>query len=331
MSPAFQGDLMIRHVTTAVACSILFYGAAAQAASQSSASISGLTFTLIDLDPNDGITPSFTFSNSLGSTVATFSANDNALGQNDSASRTRPGTFSFSFNALTDMTNAGAKVALDNSSLSVGGFANGPQTNYSASASTGANPSSYYYNAPLNLSVSANSVLLIDADVDLAASASNPQACSYSYCSTTETATASATANLSYTYTGSSISSNYSGPQTLSLTANATGEYTNSFYQYDPTLGYYTWVYLTTPKTEEAKNLNDVLHSVFSNSTNLTQSGTYTISVAANGSATTASLDPMPIMTEFMTAAAVPEPSTYLLFAQGLGIGAFMLRRRRQA
>lgn len=323
---------MIRHVTTAVACAILFYGAAAQAASQSSASISGLTFTLIDLDPNDGITPSFTFSNALGSTVATFSASDTLLGEADSASRTRPGTFSFSFNALTDMTNAGAKASLDNSSLSVSGFANGPQTSYSASASTGANSNgNYYYSLPLNLSLSANSVLLIDAEVDLAASASNPQACSYSYCNTTESAQASATSNLSYTYSGSSISSSYSGPQSLSLSATARGEYTNSFYQYDPTLGYYTWVYQTVPKTEEAKNLNDVLRSVFSNSTSLTQNGSYGVSVSVSGSATTASIDPMPIMTEFLTAAAVPEPSTYLLFAQGLGIGAFLMRRRRQA
>ena len=328
---------MIRISSVAAACALALCAVNAQAASSSSASISGITFTLIDLAPSDGIDPSFSFQTSKGSTTFSVSAIDNALGESDSASRTRPGTFSFTNEQLSQLTNVAAYGALSSEQLSVSGAASGPQTSYSASASTGAlSNGNYYYTLPLNLTLSANSVLLIDAEVNLAASASNPQACSYSYCNTSETAQASATSSLAYTYAGSSISSTYNGPQTLSLQATATGAFSNSYYQYDPTLGYYTWVYTTVPKTEEAKNLNDVLHSVFSNSTNLTQSASLGLSVAVSGQATTESLDPVvPSFTTetaaLLTATAVPEPSTYLMLLQGLGLGAVLLRRRRQA
>lgn len=49
---------------------------AAQAATVSSATISGLTFTLVDLDPNDGITPSLQWSSSYG-----FAQADRQFGQ----------------------------------------------------------------------------------------------------------------------------------------------------------------------------------------------------------------------------------------------------------
>jgi len=321
---------MIRMSYVAAACALVLCAANAQAASSSSASISGITFTLIDLNPNDGIDPSFSFQTSKGTTTFSLSATDNAVGESDSSSRTRPGTFSFTNDQLSQLTNVAASGTLTNQSLSVSGSAYGPQTSYNTSASTGVNNGNYY-GAPLNLTLSANSVLLIDAEVNLAASASNPPTCSYYYyCNTSETAQASATSTLTYTYTGSSISSTYNSPQTLSLQANATGGYSTQQYQYDPVSGNYIWVTTTTPYTEESKNLNDVLHSVFSNSTAITQSASLGFAVAATGSATTPFADPI-LTTDFTTLAAVPEPSTYLLFAQGLALGGFLLRRRRQA
>lgn len=319
LSVIYKGEFMSR-VLSAVATTALVLSATwAQAASQSSASISGLTFTLIDLTPNDGVAPSFSFLTSAGSTALTISANDTFVGEIDSASRTRPGMFSFSQQALAELTRAGARGSVDDKSLSVSGYANGPQTTYNASASTGYISSSYYYyGQPLTLSLSANSVLLIDANVSLTASASNPQACTYYYyCNNAgELASASATSYLSYNYTGSPISSSYSGAQTLSLQASAQGEYSLGNYQYDPATGSYTYVYATYPKHEDNKQLNDVLRSVFSNSSSLTQSASFGLSVAVSGQATTSAL--------------IPEPSTYALFAQGLVFGGLVVARRRR-
>jgi hypothetical protein len=313
---------MSRVLSAVAAAALVLSASAAHAAAQSSATISGLTFTLIDLNPNDGITPSFSFLTTGGATALTVTANDTAVGESDSLSRTRPSTFSFSQEFLADLTHAGVRGAVDDKSLSVAGYANGLQTSYSASASTGVNPSNYnYYNQSLTLSLSANSLLLIDAQVSLTATAVNPQACAYYYyCNGSygagEMASASASSYLSYNYTGSPVSSTYNSNQTLSLQASARGEYSMGDYVYDPKLGYYSYVFTTYPKREEDKQLNDVLRNVFSNSSNVSQSAAFGLSVAVTGQATTAGL--------------VPEPSSYLLFAQGLIGGAWLVARRRR-
>lgn len=310
---------MSRILSATAAAALMLSASVAHSAAQSSASISGLTFTLIDLNPNDNVAPSFSFLTTTGATSLTISASDTAIGESDSATRLRPGTFSFSQQALADLTHAGASGAVDSQSLSVSGYADGLQTSYNASAYTGVNPSSYYYyGTPLNLSLSANTVLLIDANVSLSASASNPQACSYYYyCyNSGESSTATATSSLSYNYSGSSINSSYNGSQSLTLQATAQGEYTDGYYQYDPSLGYSTYVYTTHPKREDDKQLNDVLRSVFSNSSSVTQTAVFGLSVAVSGQASTTGL--------------IPEPSTYALWAEGLLVGGVLVARRRR-
>ena len=309
---------MTRVLSAVALAALALMTSAAQAASQSSATISGLNFTLIDLDPNDGITPSFSFLTTKGSTALTLSANDTQLGESDSMSATRPGTFSFTRDQLANITNADVSGSLSSDALSVKGAAYGPNTSYNAAASTGAQTSGYYYNLPLNLSLTANSLLLIDANIQLKAEASNPQACSsnYYYCTNTETATATASSSLAYSYAGTSISATYNGAVTRTLQANAHGESTNYGYVYDPALGYATYTYTTTPKVEEYKVLDESLRNVFSNSSNLTQSATFGLSVSALGQA----------MTQ-----AIPEPGTCALMLQGLLLGGWLLRRSRRA
>lgn len=309
---------MNKFLNVAAASALVFAVSGAHAASQASAAISGLNFTLIDLNPDDGIAPSFSFLTSTGSTVLSISASDTLLGESESTSQTRAGTFSFSRDALASLTHAAAQGSLDGQSLAVSGEALGPQTSYSATASTGSNGNYYYYNQPLNLSLSANSLLLIDVDVSLRAMATNPAACGYYYyCNNLETASASASSYLSYTYSGGNVSSSYNGTQTKSLLANAHGEsqgYGN--WVYDPQYGGYTYVYTTNPKVEEDKQLEESLRSVFSNSSNVTQMATFGLSVSVSGSATTA---------------AIPEPGTYALMVQGLLLGGWLVRRSRRA
>jgi len=319
---------MIRFTTVAAACAIALSATSAFAASQSSASISGLTFTLIDLTPRDGIAPSFSFLSSTGSTALTISASDTALGESESAARTRPGTFSFTRDYLVELTNASSSASITSDKLTVSGAASGPQTSYSASASAGViNSSSYYYSLPLNLTLSANSLLLIDATFSLAASASNPSfSNSYYYSNVTESASASASLNLSYNYSAGGVSASYNGQQTRSLQASARGAYTDYTYGYDE-YGYYSPIYTTYPKTEEDKTLSDTLTGVFTNASAYDQSASLGLSVSVSGQATTA---PIVVTNPLPPVAQVPEPETLALGFGGLGVIALLARRRRR-
>lgn len=293
----------------------------AQAGSTASASVSGLTFTLIDLDPNDGVTSEFNFTNASGSTAFSLSAMDTNLGESESTSYSLVGAFSFSRDQWLSLTNVYVQETLNGDALSVHGAATGPGTSFSGSASTGvANP--YYYSTPGNLSLSANSLLLIDANYDLVAEASNPQLCGGGYdyhssCAPSESASATVSSSLSYNYSGGNISASYNGTESRSLQSYATGAYTSDSYRDDPYGPYDNQVYVTVPASEQFQQQSGALRSVFSNSSDSTQSAAFYLSASVAGSAMTA---------------AVPEPSTYALMLSGLGgVGLLAWRRRRQA
>lgn len=285
-----------------------------QAGSQASASLSGLTFTLIDLNPNDGIEASFSFTNTIGSTSFSINAFDNAQGASEGVSSTRAGTFSFSRDEWVSLTNANVHGVIDAQTLAVRGVAGGPSTSFNGNVTTGS-ASSYYYGGPVNLSLSANTVLLIDTHYELQAAANNASACGYSYCSITESATATVSSSLSYNYVGSPISANYNGTETRTVQANAQPGSTSYTYVYDPLLGYSVPKYITTPGTEQFLENSGVLRSVFSNSSNLTQSAAFQLSASVTGFATTA----------------VPEPASYALMLQGLLLGGWIVARQRRA
>jgi hypothetical protein len=309
---------MIRFTTVAAACVLAFTSSSVLAAAQSSATISGLNFTLIDLNPRDGIAPSFSFLSQSGSTILSISATDNALGEADSAFSKRAGTFTFSNQFLSDLTHADASASVSGNALTASGSASGAQTSYNASASTGPSNNTYpYYNGALNLSLSANSLLLIEADVSLLASASNPSACGYYYyyCDPSESASANATLSLSYSYYQGNSSASFNDNKSVALQAIARGPSFSRYGQYNPYSGYYEEVYTSIPGTEETKSLNDVLTTVFTNSSGATQVGALGLSVVASGFGTS----PAP----------VPEPSSYALLLTGLGVMGALANRRR--
>lgn len=313
--------MRLMHSAVVVAITVLSMPVA-QAASLASASVSGLNFTLIDLDPNDGVTSSFSFTNTVGSTAFTLSASDTSLGETESASSSRAGTFSFTRDQWLSLTNTSVHGILNNEGLSVTGAANGASTSFVGSVSSGASNYYYYYSTPGNLSLTANSLLLVDVNYQLVAEASNPQACGggyyyYSPCASSEVANANVSSYLSYVYSGSPISASYNATESRSLQSYATGAYTGYEYRYDPYGYYYTPVYVEVPVTEQFKQESGTLRSVFSNSSNATQSASFYLSASVTGQAMTA---------------AVPEPSTYALMLLGLGgIGLVASRQRRQA
>lgn len=308
---------MFRFTTLiAAACALAFSASSAIAASSSSASITSLNFTLIDLAPQDGIAPSFSFSNVNGRTFLAAKVDEGL--ENEIQSRVRLGTFAFDGQFLTTLPHASAQAKADGYLLSAKGSASGFQTRYEATVSTGNNYT--YSGGPLNLTVSANTILLIDAHVSLTASATNPSACAYYYACSVENAYAAANLSLTYTHSPDYLNiPTYSSNVSTSLQAQARGEYTQGYFQMNPVTGRYEYVEETTPKLEQTKSLNEVLSVTFTNSTARSQSGLFGMSLTAVGQAMSAPAG----------ASAVPEPSTYALLLAGLGaLG--MVRRRQQ-
>jgi hypothetical protein len=335
---------MTRFSTVALACAFAFSSTSALAASQASASIGNMSFTLVDLDPFDNIAPSMSFLTTSGSTALSVSATDTALGESEASSRTRPGTFSFSNQFLAQLTNSASSASVSDSALTVQGVANGPGTAFNASASTGG-VSSYYATGPLTISISANTALLINADLSLSAAASNSNCSSYYYyCNSSDYATATGSLALAYNYAGNGASVSYNQTDSSSITATATGSYTTSSYEYDPTVGYYRYVYTTVPGADDAKSLTDVLSGKFVNMSNQVQSASLGISVSINGVATSAALVPEPgtmgltalglaavgaAATRAGAVSAVPEPGSAILSLMGFAGLSALVRRRR--
>lgn len=191
---------MIRLSAAAAACVLALSSTSALASAQSSVTLGSVSFTLIDLNPLDGIAPSFSFLSSAGSTLLNVSATEEGLGT-DSFSRERVGTYTFSRDFLTDLVNASASGSIDGHDISLSGSALTPNTSYSADAFVGSL-------SAFNLSLSANTLLLIQADASLLASSTFGDS-------------ASATASLSLSYSYGSVS--FADTKTLSAVIGAEG------------------------------------------------------------------------------------------------------------
>lgn len=240
---------MIRLTSVAAVCALAFSSTSALAAAQSSVILSNVSFTLIDLNPLDGIAPSFSFLSSAGNTLLNVSATEDGLGT-DSSSRQRVGTFSFSRDFLTDLVAASAAGGINGYNLSVSGAATAAGTSYSANAATGAGATLPATSLPLNISLSANSLLLVQADASL-------------FASTTYGDSASAQANLSLSYSYGSGASAVSVQDNKSLSLQFSGANAGT------------------------ESLHDFLSSVFLNTSGQTQKASFGLSASVAGQAVT--------------------------------------------
>lgn len=320
---------MSRTTKVALALAALsFTCSSAFAASSASASITGLSFQLYDLNPLDG--PA-TYSFAGGSTSLSMSASDSVLGDSDSASRTRSGFLSFTKEYSTQLDNVAASASISPAALLASGSASGPSTNFNASATTGVGGGTF-------LTLSPKSILVITASAQLLASASNPAACvsgNYYYysCNPSESATAQASMSLSYSYSSSSGSASVNYSDTASLSASARGAYDASDY-YDWYYCYYYGVSCGGGSThydqvEESKSDARTFQAVFMNTSDVAQTASFYLSTGVSGTATSGlQTISMPMATAAMTAT-VPEPESYALVLAGVGVVGLMMSRRR--
>ena len=232
---------MIRFASVAAACVLAISSTSALASAQSSVVLSGVSFTLIDLNPLDGISPSFSFLSSAGNTLLSVTATETGLGT-DSASRDRVGTFSFSRDLLTDLVNASATGSIQGYNMSVTGSASTAGTSYNASAFTGST-------SALNISLSANSLLLIQADASLLASSTYG-----------DSASAAATLKLSYSYGSGASAVSVQDAKSKSLNIGAQGG---------------------------NQSAHDILSTAFLNTSGQTQKGVFSLSASVAGQAVT--------------------------------------------
>lgn len=304
----------MRKISLALACASLGLGGTVHAASSASATVGGLTFQVIDLNPFDGVDAAFSFvASSTGATTLQVSAADN--GDSDSSNKSRSQGFYTKTLSTEDLTNATATAAVVPYEVSASGSATGYNTSFNAQASTSAGS---YYGSNGILSLSANSLLIVSAEATLNAKAANADSGCY-YCAS-DWSSASASFSLNYSYYSGPVNNSYSFTDSVSTNAAAyPGHYTHV---YNPETGWYDSVYVNGSDADNS--VNRTFTAVFTNSSATTQFAGLSMSANVYGYGSSA----FPQLLSAPTAA-VPEASAMTMALAGLGMAGLIYRRRR--
>lgn len=278
----------------ALAAIVVSAAAPAFATTSATASLTGLSFQLIDLNPMDGIASSITFASGSGMgnyVYSAASANDYISGaDNQSGSRSsnnvgvdRSITNTTDYSAATStVTASGGKPT----SLVSTGFATAPagagDASYNANA---ASPQNAWWGYS-SFTLSGNTMLIVSG-----------------------TSTVTASNSVGYTATGSESSSASTSAQLSGVGAAGSGNQSSSF---SASASAPWW---TGPYTETSTSSFSL---IFGNTTGGNITGTMALATSVNGSANS-------------SVAVVPEPETYAMMLAGLGAIGFMARRRRAA
>lgn len=303
-----------------IACAVALITAANSVAafSTASASISSVTFTLIDLKPDDGVAPSFSFIDGENATVVygsvdDFSRDTQGILRTDKAIA---GWLSpSSGSAVTPSGNATASWASTFDGMTLSATAMGPGGQYTWNMSAGAASSGDYWLR--NIQLSANSYLSIELTYALNVEASNAIPClADTFCSNApllELAGASAGMSLAYSYFEDGLSVSYSksvsSGQLLAIARpaiQAGSAYFDAgkikFHEFDQ------------PGVDEAFHEDGVLSLAFANASDADQTARLRVGMSVWGDGATP---------------AIPEASTAMLYSVGLLALVGAVRRRR--
>lgn len=311
----------------------------ARAASQASASVT-FSYTLIDLTPEDGVTPFFKITpaaagSSLEYTAVAAAAGGTPIDQSGGPSTTLDSGFLPVSIAAGSAGNQASATATPTSWMANGQFTEAGQ-GYSAAANTSV--SSSYSVSPegdlLNsgFELSPNSVLLIRANVDMHAAVSPSVACGALPCADGYVDDANVYVSVSFNadssfYDGVISNSGYTNQDfTTSARVSNLGTFEEVL---NPSTGEYETTWQPASTTDLAFDGSRLLNFVLTNNSPVSLFATAAVLTQVDGSSYANNPPDLPVD---HGVPAVPEPATWATMALGLvGMATVMRRRQRQA
>lgn len=313
---------MVRVRSALVACSLACTAGSGWATVQASASITDLTFTLVDLTPDDGIDASFTLWSAPGAaSVYAGLAGHTPINEYISFELNQSSSYS-----MSSPGGSNVQVSIGAQSISISGLSTGHESTGDTRAGFGGEVITSFWEPGFGVTLSANASLSITANFEVSASAFDPAACpggdgSYfvergaSFSCAGDWAQAMAAMNVGYTKTADGQS--VLGPDNR-LYAYASAKPAYSYRTYGFTAEYpfgadhRVDVAATGPALKTAQQ---AFSTLLTNNSELAMNADVSMYVQADGSA---------------GVAPIPEPGTYALFMIGLGALGAAVRRHRQ-
>jgi hypothetical protein len=318
--PSWEDETMSRFHALALACALVAAASPAVAGSSASASFSQIKFQLVDLDPDDGQAPSFSFLDGENFTsVSGWAGDASGAGSFTPIGQSAPGWLQpLSGTAASGGLGSNANWSADASAVSLTGSAQSASGYYRLDVRSGtSSPAEYYLR---NLQLSANSALKIEATYALDVSASGTAPClSGFFCekgwrSYDTMAGASVGLGLAYSYLDDGLSVGYSKLAGDSISAFSTPGAQAGAVFIDTETGDPTLILEDVPSLGQTKHAEGVLKLSFVNASQFAQKANLYASLSVWGQDNTP---------------AVPEPAMPVLFACGALALAVRVRRQR--